>query len=204
MSDDRAHDHGLSDASADELLARSAHWSDSHAQDPLAALLAAATRADPVRSLAGEEAAAAAFRAAQVKRIAPAVPRLPRRGLRVLAAALLAALTLGGAAVAAERNGVQLPFLPGSAPPAAPTGTPSPGTDPSAGAAPDGSGSPHDRATAQTPNAGSSDAGSSGKSQGNDKANGQGASHSAGAHAVHTHPVHPSKAATSTPSHQGA
>jgi hypothetical protein len=131
---DREQDSGERDT--ERLVDRIAQGRPTSAKDPLAAVLQAAAAPDHARVRAGEEAAMAAFRRAQ----APASPtaKRPRRAIRATLAAALAALSLGGVAVAATHTGLPLPFVRHSPHPAA--GTPSPAASPSTapGAQPSG------------------------------------------------------------------
>jgi hypothetical protein len=103
MSDSTAERYPGADAA--ERLLDGAARGDDQASDPLAALLVAAATPDRDRALADEAAAVAMFRAAQ--RPAPNLGH--RRTVRAAAAAALAAVTLGGVAVAADPAGLPLP-----------------------------------------------------------------------------------------------
>jgi hypothetical protein len=122
------------DADTAEELLETARHRRPPGDDPLAALLTAATAPDHARTRSGEEAAVAAFRAAGRADIQPAAPR--RTGRRLVKASVIAAtaaLALAGAALAADRTGIPLPFThhrsthaptPGPMPTPQPTATP--------------------------------------------------------------------------------
>ncbi|SEO79051.1 hypothetical protein [Actinacidiphila rubida] len=119
-------DEELDAHEAEDLLETARHRRPP-ADDPVAALLSATTFPDVARVGRGEEAAVAAFRAAgrSEARFAAPVKSTGRRLLKSFGIAAAAALTLAGAAFAADRTGMPLPFSHAT-PAHAPSGTPSP------------------------------------------------------------------------------